>query len=69
MMERRKKKLGDEISNWIDIFAPDKFDEIKEDVCNFIDERFSDWDFWRKYIFVREQTIEYLESKYIDNDG
>ena len=64
MMEKRKAKLGNRISAWIDIFAPDRFDEIKEDVCDWIDSRYSDWDFWRRYYQIEESTIEYLEKRW-----
>jgi hypothetical protein len=66
MMEGRKRKLGQTISQWIDAACPENFIVVKNDVCDFIDANFSDWDFWRRYYFIEEKVISYLENKYLE---
>ncbi len=67
MMEKRKKRLGQTISEWLDYFVPpEQFPIAKNEICNYIDSKYSDWDFWRRYSQIEEDVLENLEKRWID---
>lgn len=67
MMEKRKRKLGAVISDWLDTFVPPgQFPIAKDEICDYIDSKYSDWDFWRRYNQIEEDVLEVLEKRWIE---